>query len=229
MKITQAKKYFYAILPLLAGGCNANQGFASNDCEVLPDSATFIVEGREVVMNGSIDCSTQEKLSNILDNNEAISTLVLNVVPGSGDDEANLQLGRMVSAQGLDTRIPDFSFNRDDPEQVLSGLVESGGVDLFLSGINRSIGNNACIGVHSWADSDGNEALDYAQDDAVHQEYIQYYADVGYENGQDFYFFTLASQAADGMHYMTTRELNNWHMDSSSQVMGSCPLDDIQP
>lgn len=188
-------------------------------------AATFEVCGTEIIMTGIIDSTTEEKLFSLLKNNPSITTLVLRYVPGSSDDEANLKLGRRVKRSGLITKVPDYK--SDQSGESIEGFIASGGVDLFLAGTTRILGNNACVGVHSWSDSDGTNANELDSNHHEHSIYINYYADIGFPNSYDFYFFTINSAPADGMHFMTPSELNKWQI--SPNIQGSCTLEDEEP
>ncbi len=60
-----------------------------------------------------------------------------------------------------------------------NGEIVSGGVDLFLAGIKRSVGSNVKIGVHAWSDGT-KQATDYPRGSKEHQQYIKYYQDIGF-------------------------------------------------
>lgn len=117
--------------------------------------------------------------------------------PGSEDDDANLTLARMVRKAGISTHVP------------ATGSIRSGGVELFMAGVKRSIAPGAEIGVHSWQDSDGLEATDYAANDPVHTPYISFYRDMGLsdEQARAFYDFTNSAASFDDVHYMSAAEV----------------------
>ncbi len=81
-----------------------------------------------------------------------------------------------------------------------NGEIASGGVDLFLASVKRTIGKNVKIGVHSW-DEDGSQATDYPRESKEHQKY---------KEAEDFYYFTINSATAEGIHYMTEEEMNKY-------------------
>ena len=116
-------------------------------------------------MFGTIDCTADGKLQSMLNANP-IDTLIMVSVPGSADDVANIAMAKTLSGQSIATQVPE------------DGLVASGGVDLFLAGATRTIGPNATVGVHSWAEADGTQGIDvYNENPAseLHQLYIVYY------------------------------------------------------
>lgn len=117
--------------------------------------------------------------------------------PGSVDDDANLALARMIRERGLATHIP------------AGGSIRSGGVELFLAGVTRTAAKDAEIGVHSWEDSDGLQATDFAADDPVHTPYLAFYRDMGFapDKARAFYDFTNSAAPFDELHVMTPREI----------------------
>ena len=96
-----------------------------------------------------------------------IAEIVMLDCPGTLDDVANLRLGRMIHARGLATTVPD------------GGSVRSGAVELFLAGVHRSAAHGAEFAVHAWADDNGKEPGDFAEDAPVNRSYIDYYREMG--------------------------------------------------
>ena len=122
-----------------------------------------------------------------------INTLVMQNVPGSMDDEINLLASMEIRNRGINTHIP------------AGGMVASGGTDMFLAGVKRSIAPGAKIGVHSWNDGSGKAALDYPRDHQAHVSYLDYYKAIGITT--DFYWYTLEAAPAEGNHWMTAEEM----------------------
>lgn len=170
------------------------------------------VDGQQFIANGVIDGSTPSLFEQAMEDNPNVKELVLQTVPGSANDEANLVLARMVRNAGFTTIVP------------ADGMVASGGTDLFLAGVERIVGPGACIGVHSWATGGGlgGEALqgrDVPRDSEDHSPYLSYYAEIGIDGS--FYWFTLEAADADGMHWMSTAEINRYGMVTT-------PLSDVE-
>ena len=167
--------------------------FALSACMPAPDydPMQFEVEGTRIIATGDIDSTTQANFQKIFSDNPGIQTLELSFVGGSVDDDANLRFAQFVRASGLKTHVP------------ADGLIASGGTDLFLAGVARSIAPGACVGVHAWSGGQGS-ALDLPKDDAQHALYLRYYDSIGI--ARDFYWFTLAAAPAEGMHWMTVEE-----------------------
>lgn len=158
----------------------------------------FSVEGEELLASGVIDATTLTQFREVTAANDGLERLLLLWVPGSADDEANLELARSVRALGLATEVPP------------GGLVASGGTDLFLAGRERTIAPDACIGVHSWGDGDGFEGAELPRGDPEHRPYLLYYEDMGID--PSFYWFTLEAAGADSIHWMSPDEQSRFGM-----------------
>ena len=115
---------------------------------------------------------------------------------GTVDDDANLQVARMIRKAGISTHVP------------AGGSVRSGGVELFMAGLHHTHDVGAEFGVHSWADDAGHQARDFVTNDPVRADYIRYYQDVGLpaDKATAFYAFTNATPF-EQIHYMTEGEL----------------------
>ena len=168
-----------------AAGCTSS--------EYSQDITDTFVEGDRLYVSGTLNALTYDEIEQHLAAHPGLTTVVLEDIDGSIDDDVNLQTGLLIHAAGLDTYVPE------------DGQIESGAVDLFCAGRNRIAERGAKIGVHSWAAEDGLEGGDLAQDDPEHQPYIDYFESVSCP--VSFYWYTLEAAPADGMHYMTEEEL----------------------
>ena len=154
---------------------------------VAPDRAELI---------GSIESETPAQFKALLRAFPAIRQIDMVECPGTGDDEANLALARMVRGAGITTFVPD------------GGSVRSGGVELFLAGAKRHAAPSAEFAVHSWRDEDGYEAGDFAANDPVHQEYIKFYRDMGLSDAEARSFYAMTNSAPhDDALYLKTADL----------------------
>ena len=172
---------------------------AMGDYDVRPTE--FWVDGNVLVMNNDIDSGTPGQLRRMLDDNPQIDTIFMGTVPGSADDEANLEAARMVAERDITTVIGRYSF------------IASGGTDFFLAGRRRVMERGAQVGVHSWEDS-GGVATDYPRGHEYHQLYIDYYRKIGWSQKQaeDFYYYTIESAPADDLHLMSEAELLQYNV-----------------
>ncbi len=161
----------------------------------------FTVTQDAVVLTGEVDTDSVDAFEDVIDAHPNVRTLVLQNVGGSVDDEANLELGRLVRQLGMTTRVPS------------TGLVASGGTDLLLAGQTRVLEPGACVGVHAWA-ADGFTANDLSHDAADHELYLGYYRDLGIDEA--FYWFTPQAAPADDMHWMTAAEATRFGVSATS-------------
>lgn len=164
----------------------ANEGYADDHTPL-----RFSISGNELIASGEVDAEALEVFEDITSDNPEVTTLVLRYIGGSVDDEANVELARLVRDMGLTTLVPS------------DGLVASGGTDLFLAGVDRVLEPGACVGVHTWAAEDFT-ATDLPRSDPEHDRYLSYYEDIGVNT--DFYWFTLKAAPAEKMHWMTAAE-----------------------
>ncbi len=148
-------------------------------------------------MKGVIYDNTLNDIKKILNNNPEITTLVMEDVPGSINDEINLLASREIRKRNINTYLPE------------NGIVASGGTDMFLAGKKRHVHPTAKLGVHSWSGGD-KEALDYPKDDEVHKPYLDYYKEM--QIPTDFYWYTLEEAPANEMHWMTINEIEHYQI-----------------
>lgn len=156
------------------------------------ETTEFTVDGSDLIMNGEINSKTLDQFNEVIEDNPQISTLVEVDVPGSLDDDTMYQLVYRVRELGLKTHL------RSDSR------IYSGGVDLFLGGVERSIETGAELGVHSWSDG-VNEAIDFPRGSPEHEANRKLIEDM---LGSDaFYWFTIEAAPADAIHVMTSDEI----------------------
>jgi hypothetical protein len=132
-------------------------------CQRDEQNATFEFIERHglIVMHGAVNHNTEKKLRRILKKHPQVTTLVMTYVPGSDDDDANIDLALFVREKGELTMKKKgsflllFSFFVGLTTAIPSrGSVSSGGVDLFLAGKERILCSGARLGVHSWDDDE---------------------------------------------------------------------------
>lgn len=171
-------------------------------CEGLDESdykdapATFVLDAADpsrAIVSGFINGKSPARFRRLMKANPGLSTLVMPFVPGSANDEANLELALELHALGIDTCVPS------------TGLIASGGVDLFLAGTQRTAPDGAQIGVHSWAAGGGVEGGELPADHPDHDLFLDYYEAIGVDEA--FYWFTLKAAPSSGIHWMTRAEV----------------------
>ena len=166
----------------------------------LIETTRFSVEGTVVRMNGEINTKTYDQFIALHRENPQITTVYEETVPGSLDDETMIKLSYYIRAQGFNTMIGCHS------------EIDSGGVDLFLAGIERIVDCadkdiTPWIGVHSWSDGI-KQAADYPPDAQEHEHNRKYIEDM--LGKDDFYWFTIYAAPADDIHPMTRAEIDKY-------------------
>lgn len=156
-----------------------------------------VLDGRRAALVDATDAASPRVFAAMLAAHPGIATLEMIECPGTDDDTANLALGRMIRARGIATHVP------------ANGSVRSGAVELFLAGKDRRIDEGAEFAVHSWRDSDGREAGDFAADAAPNRAYLDYYREMGVARPQAFYAMTNAVPNADA-RWLTAAEMRGW-------------------
>ncbi len=147
-----------------------------------------------------------------------IATLELIECPGTEDDRANLALGRMIRAHGLATHVPR------------GGSVRSGAVELLLAGVRREVEDGAQFAVHSWRDDSGLEPTDYAPTAPENRAYLQYYTDMGMDEGAARAFYDLTNSVPyDGALWLDARAMRPWLAAMGSAGTGDAPTVDVSP
>lgn len=155
----------------------------------------FRVEGENLMMSGEINSKTLKQFETVYAANPGITTLVELSVPGSLDDDTMIALAYRVRELGLNTHL------------TATSEIYSGGVDLFLAGVKRTMEQGAKIGVHSWSDG-SKDAKDYPRDAPEHEQNRAYIEQMLGDDG--FYWFTIYAAPADGIHLMTDVEIRKF-------------------
>ncbi len=155
-----------------------------------------VIAPDKVELNGSIESDSPAQFKAMLRAFPSIREIVMVDCPGTGDDEANLALARMVRKAGIATFVPN------------GGSVRSGGVELFLAGAKRSAAPEAEFAVHSWLDEDGMEPEDFAESDPVNREYVDYYREMGMSADKAKAFYALTNSVPhDDALYLKPRDI----------------------
>lgn len=145
---------------------------------------------------GSIESETPAQFKALLKAFPRLRQIDMIECPGTGDDEANLALARMVRKAGIATYIPN------------GGSVRSGGVELFLAGAKRSAAPSAEFVVHSWMDEDGLEADDYAANDPANLAYVNFYREMGMSDANARAFYAMTNSVPhDNALYLKTHDI----------------------
>lgn len=160
-----------------------------------------VINATEAAMNGATDELTPAQFRAMLSAFPALRRISMIDCPGTENDDANLEVARMIRKAGIDTHVP------------ADGSVRSGGVELFLAGLKRSYEKGAEFGVHSWIDEDGLQAADVSADDPINDAYISFYREIGMPPAIAKAFYDFTNQTAfQSIHYMSDQELMRFHI-----------------
>lgn len=154
--------------------------------------------GKYLFLEGTINSRFPRNIYKIFEEHPDITWLVLTNVPGSMDDDANLEAAHWLRQQGVNTYIPQ------------GGSVASGGTDLFTAGVKRVLNADSVVGVHSWGAGPGRNGNQVPKDSPEHQIYLDYYAAMGIP--AEFYWFTLQSADAHNIYNMTLDEIETYRV-----------------
>ena len=158
-----------------------------------------VVDGQRAVLAGVTDSLSAARFAAMLRDHPGLRVLEMRDCPGTLDDLANLQLGRMIRAAGMETHVP------------AGGSVRSGAVELFLAGVTRRIDDKAEFAVHAWVDEDGLEADDHAADSPINRRYLAYYRDMGMTAQQAAGFYAMTNSVPfTGARWLTADEMRVW-------------------
>jgi hypothetical protein len=156
----------------------------------------IVVDTNRAELVGSIETGTPAQFSAMMRTFPSITQIDMIDCPGTGDDEANFAIARMIRKAGITTYIPD------------GGSVRSGGVELFLAGVRRVADPGAEFAVHSWQDQDGLEAEDIAANDPINLEYINYYREIGMDDRKARAFYAMTNSVPhDSALYLSPRDI----------------------
>lgn len=156
----------------------------------------YLVSADTVEMIGTVDSDSPAAFARMLARYPTIRRLVMVDCPGSVDEDANRLLARAVRHAGLTTIVP------------AGGSVRSGAVDLFLAGRERIAAANAEFGVHAWQDADGHGPADFAANDPVNQDYIDYYREMGMSIDAASRFYALTNATPfNSVRYLSANDM----------------------
>ncbi|MBM6551103.1 alpha/beta hydrolase [Marinomonas ostreistagni] len=183
---------------LVISGC-ANMGGSQASVGAARASAPLAVFVDEDVayLSGYLTSEVPEQITSLINDYPNVTDLVLVDVPGSLDQDATIEAARLIRRFELNTHI------------AKTGYVLSGGVDLFLGGVERTIGAGAGVGVHSWRDvSHASDDIDLS--DPVHASYVNFYLAMGVP--ERFYWFTLDAAPAERIYFLSPEEFYDYRL-----------------
>jgi hypothetical protein len=195
--VASLSRFLYLIIALFLTACSGMEANKKANADV-SDSLVIDVEGNSAYLSGVLGSDLVKQLSDMVRKNPNVTDLVLVDVPGSVDQEATMEGARLIRRLGLNTSIAQ------------TGYVLSGGVDLFLGGVTRSIGAGAGVGVHAWSDGTRIKATNLNVSDPVHAAYVNFYLEMGVP--ERFYWFSLDAAPADRVYFLSPEEVYDFQL-----------------
>jgi len=187
------KKTFLLILPFLILFSSCEMGRAI----IAGEKPTIEMKEGKAYINGVLGKPFHKRFENFIKQNPTIKTVVFENVPGSANDEWNLKTCVLLHKNGMNTALKAYS------------EIASGGVDLFISGHQRTVAQGAKIGVHSWSDGK-KEGLDYPKNAEEHQLFLHFFEEIKMDTS--FYWYTLKAAPANSIHWMTNEEIELYNL-----------------
>ncbi|MDP7326297.1 MAG: alpha/beta hydrolase [Qipengyuania citrea] len=177
-----------------------------------------VLDDRRVALVGETDATTPGYFRAMMRDFPDLEQLDMVECPGTRDDRANLQVGRMIRAAGLVTHVPAV------------GSVRSGAVELFLAGVERDIAQGAEFAVHSWMDAYGREADDFAMHAQENRQYLDYYREMGMsaEQARSFYAFTNSVPHARAL-WLDASDMRRWTGRKTQRAQSPARYQQAQP
>ena len=119
--------------------------------------------------------------------------------PGTEDDLANLQIGRIIRERGIVTHVP------------AGGSVRSGAVELFLAVARRFADPGAEFSVHAWIDYAGLQATDYSLSAPENARYLAYYQQMGMSTDEAAAFYAMTNSVpVEQARWLDANEMARW-------------------
>ena len=181
-------------LILLLSGCAVSP--AQDD--TVSNELLIEVENDTAYLSGVLDSTLVMRLTELIKASPNINEIVLVDVPGAIDQQATMEGALLIRRLGINTRIAP------------TGLVLSGGVDLFLGGVERSIGAGAGVGIHAWSDGTEVQATSIDVADPIHATYVNFYLRMGVP--ERFYWFSLDAAPADRVYFLSPEEVYDYQL-----------------
>jgi len=158
-----------------------------------------VIDAHTAELVGVTDRRSPASFAALLRAHPEIEVLDFVEAPGTHDDVANLEVGRMIRQHGIATRA-----GRD-------GSIRSGAVELFLAGATREIDPGAEFAVHGWLDESGRGAEDYPMSAPEHRRYLAYYAEMGMDAALARAFYAMTNSVPyESALWLSGSEMRDW-------------------
>ena len=158
-----------------------------------------VIDSAHAALVGITDERSPRQFAAMLRDYPQLATLDLVECPGTFDDSANLELGRMIRKAGIATHVPR------------GGSVRSGAVELFIAGAERKIDDGARFAVHAWEDDTGHQAGDYALTAPENAKYLNFYREMGMSAADAKAFYAMTNSVPfESARWLDSREMRGW-------------------
>lgn len=202
-----AQEITYEVVPeevVFLGEQGANERFVESSPVAVPKGISSygpfrVLDRHRAALVDVTDERSPASFTAMLRDHPEIMVLELVEVPGTEDDRANLQLGRMIHNRGIATHVPN------------GGSVRSGGVELFLAGARRTAAPKAEFAVHSWSDEQGREPADYPANAPENRKYLDYYREMGMTPTEAVSFYAMTNSVPHSQaKWLTAADMRQW-------------------
>lgn len=169
----------------------------------VPGIATYgpfrVTDATHASLVGITDDRSPAQFAAMLRDFPQLATLDMVECPGTFDDIANLELGRMIRRAGIATHVPK------------GGSVRSGAVELFIAGAERRIDDGARFAVHAWEDDTGRQAGDYALSAPENRKYLNFYREMGMSPDEATAFYAMTNSVPfERARWLSAGEMRGW-------------------
>ncbi len=159
----------------------------------------LVLDDKRVALVGETDARTPGAFRAMIRAFPGLAQIDMVECPGTRDDRANMEVGRMIRAARLVTHVPP------------SGSVRSGAVELFLAGVERDISDGAEFAVHSWIDEYGREADDFSADAPENRQYVDYYREMGMPDDRARAFYAMTNSVPHHLAlWLGAKDMRGW-------------------
>lgn len=152
---------------------------------------------------GRTDAASYNDILAQLEQNPQIDTIILRHVAGTYHLGVNNRIAQLIRSRGIKTRLEKRSF------------VASGGVDLFLAGVERTMECGARLAVHSWRDERTGVTPDQLSSDPLERLMIDFHHSLGI--GPDYYPFTRNAAPHDKLYYLSQDDVRRFGLITSER------------
>ena len=161
----------------------------------------YILNDTTIVMNGDMGSRVDNQFDRLISKYPNIKLMIMEDCPGSRNDEQMFKAALQLHSLSINTHLPS------------NGKIQSGAVDLYLSGNKRTMVEGAKIGVHAWSDG-SSSATDYPTNHSEHQLYINFYKSIGYsqQDAESLYFFIINAAVPEDIHWMSEQEIIDYQI-----------------